>query len=308
MHRFTVENGKTMMDGKEFLVKGLRCSNGLYSEKVTKELIEQLPEYANHGLNSISVYVMGNRFGDIKGYHRDGTLNDVYRERFERIIEAADELGMMVIVGCLYWGETKAKYEAWKQADAEKAVRNTALWLAGKKYTNIMMDMDNEGMARQFKGFDNRGLVLAAKAGNPSCPVSTNYIGIPPEEADLGIHFSDKVPNKPYIESEGVPEDAPGGYWPRWSRFEDPMNPYRRTAIWNYNHIGIYTPEMKEDQIKRTAAHLDNGYGYMLASTWLQAVEPYGPNHQLGGDGTKENPGIRWWAEFVRDRYGAYRV
>jgi hypothetical protein len=47
-------------------------------------------------------------------------------------------------------------------------------------------------------------------------------------------------------------------------------------------------------------------FGYMLASTWLQAVPPLGPDHRPGGDGTTADPGIRWWLEFLRDTYGPY--
>ena len=308
MRKISVEKGKVLLDGRNFLAKGLRCSNGLFSDDVTDELINQLGVYTAHGLNTISVFVMGNRFGDIKGYHPDGTLNRTYSSRFEKIIEAADELGMAVIVGCLYWGESEAKYDNWTQKDAEKAVYETALWLREKKYTNVIIDVDNEGMALAQKGFDNRALVLSAKSAYPSCPVATNYIGLPPPEADLALHFSDKAPGKPYIESEGVPENAPGGYWVKYSRFEDLNNTYKRAIVLNYNHIGIYTDEMKVDQINRTLAHLEKGRGYMLASTWLQAVPPFGPNHNLGGYGTETDPGIRWWAEMILNRYGPYKA
>ena len=58
---------------------------------------------------------MGSRFGDVKGYNEDGTLNPVYAGRMGRIIEAADRRGMIVLVGCLYWSTSKAK---WDELDA----------------------------------------------------------------------------------------------------------------------------------------------------------------------------------------------
>ena len=45
----------------------------------------------------------------------------------------------------------------------------------------------------------------------------------------------------------------------------------------------------------------------MLASTWLQCVAPHGPNHRPGGTGTENDPGVRWWLEFLRDNYGPYK-
>ena len=74
---------------------------------------------------------------------------------------------------------------------------------------------------------------------------------------------------------------------------------------WEGNPITGYRG--KDVTITRiTAKHLDNGHGYMCASTWLQCPPPSGPNNRPGGDGTKEAPGIRWWLEFVLDKYGPY--
>ena len=101
---FSVKENKTYLSDKEILVAGLRCSNALYSEKSTKELIEHLDEYKSYGVNTVSVYVMGSRYGNFKGYLADGSLNPVYSERLARIIQAADKRGMIVLVGCLYWG------------------------------------------------------------------------------------------------------------------------------------------------------------------------------------------------------------
>jgi hypothetical protein len=44
----------------------------------------------------------------------------------------------------------------------------------------------------------------------------------------------------------------------------------------------------------------------MLASTWLQCVPPHGPNADPGGDGSKNNPGIRWWLEALKEMNGEY--
>ena len=48
---------------------------------------------------------------------------------------------------------------------------------------------------------------------DPACVLATNFRGDPPPEADLGIHFSNVDPGKPYIESEGSPKRVEGGYW-----------------------------------------------------------------------------------------------
>jgi hypothetical protein len=295
---FTVRGGKTCLNGQEFLAKGLRCSNALISDRTTQDLIDNLDTFARYGVNTVSVYFMGSRFGDVKGYHEDASLSPVHTERMARIIEAADQRGMVVLVGCLYWSTSQAKWDNWTQAEADKAVANTVSWLKEKGYRNVFVDVDNEGMAQAAKGFDPRQMVLAGKAVDPCCVIATNFRGQPPAEADLAIHHSERAAGKPYIESEASPGKAPGGYWGTYSK---------RDGYYNYINIGVYTEAMKADQIRQTTAHLARGEGYMLASTWLQCVAPYGPNQRPGGNGTEDDPGIRWWLEFLRDNHGPYK-
>jgi hypothetical protein len=246
----------------------------------------------------MSVYFQGSRFGDVKGYREDATLDPVYAKRMAKIIEAADKRGMIILVGCLYWGNSKGKWESWTQKEADAAVANTVRWLKEHDYRNVFVDVDNEGMARRAKRFDNRAMLLAGKAVDPKCVLATNYRGDPPPEADLAIHHSNRAPGKPYIESEATPGNAPGGYWGTYSK---------KDGYYNYINIGLYTDAMKRNQIAQTRRHLDNGHGYMCASTWLQCAPPYGPNHRPGGDGSKDNPGVRWWLEFIREQYGPYK-
>src|SRR5512138_2729815 len=101
-HVFTARGEKTYLNEQEILIKGLRCSNALVSDQETQELIDNLDRFAGYGVNTVSVYFMGSRFGDVKGYNEDASLNPVYAARMGRIIEAADRRGMIVLVGCLY--------------------------------------------------------------------------------------------------------------------------------------------------------------------------------------------------------------
>ena len=296
-HVFAVRGDKTYLNSAPILVKGLRCSNALTSDSATRELIDHLDTFASYGVNTVSVFFMGSRFGDVKGYRADGSLDSIYAGRMARIIEAADRRGMIILVGCLYWGGSKATHENWTQAEANGAIANTIAWLKAHDYRNVFVDVDNEGMAKRAKGFDNRQMVLAGKEVDPACVIATNFKGEPPAEADLGIHFATPVEGKPYIDSEATPTNAPGNYWGAYSK---------KDSYYNYINIGIYNDAMKANQKADTRAHLDQGRGYMLASTWLQCVPPHGPNHKPGGDGAPGNPGIKWWLEFLQAQYGPY--
>ena len=301
---FSVKGEKTYLNDHEILLKGIRLSNALISDKATDELINNLDTFASYGLNSFSVYFQGSRFGDVKGYQEDATLDPVYARRMSRIIEAADNKGFVVLVGCLYWSTSKAKWDSWTQREADLAVVNTVSWLKRQNYRNIFVDVDNEGMALREKKFDNRQMVLAGKKIDSTYLIATNFKGDAPAEADIAIHYSNRSNGKPYMETEGSTHVDPDGYWGSYSKqgeaFKNGPDKYQ------YINIGIHTEEMKKDQLEKTFEHLDHGEGYMLASTWLQCVAPEGPNHSPGGYGSENDPGIRWWLEAVRARYGSY--
>ena len=241
----------------------------------TNGLINHLDLYKSYGINTISVFFMGSRFGDVKGYNEDASLNPVYQKRMAKIIRACDQRNMIVLVGCLYWGGSKGKWESWKQKDAENAVANTVRWLSENNFRNVFVDPDNEGMANRNAGFDISGMISAAKGIDPSIMVGFNAKGSPPPNADLALHFSDKTAGLPYIESEGTMTD----YWGKYSK-ED--------GLYEYINVGVYTKGKKEEQLKNTEMHLSKGYGYIFASTWLQNVPP---NNKLGGDGSHVQSG-----------------
>jgi hypothetical protein len=100
--RFSVkeDNTGTTLGGRPMLVTGLRLSNALISDEKTQELIDHLDEFAGYGVNTFSVFFQGSRFGDIRGYRRDGSLDPRYAVRMGRLIEAAAERDMVVWLAC----------------------------------------------------------------------------------------------------------------------------------------------------------------------------------------------------------------
>ena len=284
---FTVKGSKTYLNNREFQCIGLRCSNALISDETADNLIHYLDVYKSYGINTVSVFFQGSRFGDVKGYNADGSLNQEYARRKAKIIEACDKREMVVLVGCLYWGTSKGKWEHWTQKEANAAVANTVKWLSENNYRNVFVDPDNEGMANREKGFSIEEMIAAGKKTDPEVMIGYNNHGTPPETADLALHFSDKTDDKPYIESEGTMPQ----YWGAYSKEE---------GLYNYINIGIYTPGKKQKQLELTDNHLQNGMGYLFASTWLQCIPP---NNKPGGDGSHCNPGILWWLEHIKENY-----
>ena len=299
---FSVRGEKSFLNDSEILLRGVRLSNALITDGAANELIIYLDTFAFYGLNSFSVYLQGSRFGDIKGYNEDCSIDTVYGRRLSKIIEAADEKGFVVLVGCLYYGASKAPWDSWTQEEANLAVANTVKWISVHNYRNVFVDVDNEGMARKAKGFDNRLMVLAGKAADSSIVIATNYRGDPPPEAGMAIHHSNRAAGKPYAETEGSPPGVKGGYWGAYSKQGKEWN--NGPDLYQYINIGVYTDSMKTAQINASFDHFDRGEGYFLASTWLQCVPPDGPNLRPGGYGASDDPGIRWWLVKVKERFG----
>ncbi len=277
------------LNDRPFLVVGLRVSNALISDEKTRELIDNMDLFASYGMNTFSVFFQGSRFGDIKGYDEDATLNPTYAARMGRIIEAADARGMVVLVGCLYYGNSRGKWDGWEQAEANRAIANTVRWLKEHDHRNVFIDVNNEHMA----DFDDSQLIAAGKAVDPSYVIGTSGKDTPPN-ADLSLHHgSPNIPGKYYIESEGTCE----GYWGEYSK---------RKGLYDYINIGIYTDTLKRKIIDHTNRVLNRGHGFIFASTWLQCPPPSGPNHTPGGNGTSGHRGILWWLEHVRAIVGSY--
>lgn len=314
-YRFSVEGDQLLLNGQPFKVIGLRLSNALISDMATQQLIDNLDTFRGYGVNTVSVFLMGSRFGDVRGYRADATLDPVYAARLGRIIQAADQRGMVVLVGCLYWSTSRAKEHldgTWTQVDANRAVANTVAWLRDHDYRNVFVDVDNEGMAQAAKKWDIASMIDAAHAVDPTIMIAYNSHRPPPANADLYIHHSAKVAGKPWVQTEGTPRNASGRYWGTFSK---------RDGYYNYIRIGRYTPAMKEDQFKQTHQDIDQHNGHMLASTWLQCAPAEGvggPFMTPGGmaeseaideDVTKLQPdaGVLWWLMHVKARYGPWQ-
>ncbi len=288
---FTINenNTGTELNGKPFLVMGLRVSNALISDEKVNELIENMDLFAAYGINTFSVFFQGSRFGDIKGYNEDATLNEVYAERMGKIIEAADVRGMVILVGCLYYGNSKGKWEIWGQEEANQAIANTVRWLKENNYRNVFIDVNNEQMA----GFDDAELIAAGKAVDPSYVIGTSGRKTP-DNAGLSLHHGDPdIPGKYYIQTEGTGVN----YWGDYSK---------KKGLYNYINIGIYPDWMKEKMKKYTTSFTKKGQGFIFASTWLQCPPPSGPNHRPGGYGTEDDPGVLWWLEHAKTLVESY--
>src|SRR5213080_3484255 len=70
-----------------------------------------------------------------------GSLRTDYMKRLERIIDRADELGMVVILGYFYFGQDERLRD---EAAVIRATDNATEWIFARGYRNVLVEIDNE--------------------------------------------------------------------------------------------------------------------------------------------------------------------
>lgn len=123
-------------------------------ERNTDEFIAAMPSWLTYGLISFTLNLQGGSplgYGN-KGwintaFNDDGTLRPDYFARLERILDRADELGMVPILGLFYFGQDQTLRD-------ETAVLNatdlTLDWLFARGYQNILIEVCNESTETNY--------------------------------------------------------------------------------------------------------------------------------------------------------------
>src|SRR6266567_80318 len=118
-------------------------------DRNTNEFLAEMPGWRKHGLLAVTLNLQG---GSPQGYSRDqpwhnsalnedGSLDGKTMARLARVIEKADELGMVVILGIYYFGQDeRLKYEAAVLAGVDATID----WAAAKNYANVLIEINNE--------------------------------------------------------------------------------------------------------------------------------------------------------------------
>lgn len=118
-------------------------------ERNTREFIAAMPEWRRHGLNAFTLNFQG---GSPQGYSKaqpwhnsafnaDGSLRPAYLTRLGRILDRADALGMVVILGYFYFGQDE------RLTDEAAVIRGTRIatdWILSRGYTHVLVEIANE--------------------------------------------------------------------------------------------------------------------------------------------------------------------
>ena len=164
------------------------------ADRNTREFIAAMPQWSRRGLLAFTINFQG---GSPQGYSKEqpwltsaftiaGELRPEYAARMGLIIDAADELGMVVILGYFYFGQEP------RMAGEEAVIRacdEATAWVLQQRYTNVLIEIANESDINYKHSIINppRGHELiervqqqsTGKVDNPAgrLLVSTSYSG-----------------------------------------------------------------------------------------------------------------------------------
>jgi hypothetical protein len=171
------------------------------AERNVREFIAAMPEWKRHGLLAFTVNFQG---GSPEGYSSkqpwetgaftaDGSLRPEFADRMRRVLDAADEQGMVVILGYFYFGQSPRFTD---DAAVIRATDEATRWLLAGGWRNVLVEICNESnpnyrppilrpdrvsdlieRVRQTKARDGHTLLVGTSFGGRVVP-STNAIAV----------------------------------------------------------------------------------------------------------------------------------
>lgn len=237
---------------------------GFNSMKNTSDFIRRIPSYHAVGVRAFTLNLQGGMPGYEgavnSAYNPDGSLKTDYMARVAGVIEACNQSGIAVILGCFYQRQDQVLQD---EAAIKQAIRNTVQWINEQGFQNVVLEIANEFM---HGGFDHElisdperhvELIQLAKQEAPNLLVSTSGMGdgrmpdVIAREVDfILIHFNG-------------------------TRIED--IPARITALKSYNKPIVCNEDDKvnEAAVDAMLASVRNGVSYGYMNSKVNQYEPF---------------------------------
>lgn len=118
-------------------------------DRNTAEFVAAMPQWRRQGLLAITLNLQGgNPEGytqeqpwNNSGFREDGSLRPEVTARLEKILDRADGLGMVVILGLFYFGQDHRLRD---EGAVLAALDNALDWILEKGYRNVLVEVNNE--------------------------------------------------------------------------------------------------------------------------------------------------------------------
>lgn len=311
----TTSGHRLLKDGRPCKLWGLRTASGVNSDEDNDALIAALDDYAGFGVNALTVFLQGSSGGYCQAFSPDGTAVDRnIRRRLERLLDETERRGFVLIVGLFY--QRSGRLES---AEAYVRAAETAAGLLRER-RHVIVNAVNENNSRLWTGSpypmgDAEAvgrLCRVVKLAAPQLPVGgggydpeTNLLLARDARLDVllydDIEFPSTLPRylaqglaMPHINVETI-GSASGG----WAAL--PGGEQVR-GVWPEKRVGRTCGKEDFYGYIRAAAEHDGVHLFGHLQAWFQGKEQGLPanRYDVGGCGTLDEPGIRWYLEAVR--------
>jgi hypothetical protein len=159
-------------------------------DRNTREFVEAMDDWSRYGLNSFTINLQGGSpvgYGNQKNwlnsaFYEDGRLRPEFMRRLEKILNRADQLNMVVMLGLFYFGQDQNLRD---EEAIRSGVKNAIDWLFNKGYRNVLIEVNNECNIKQYdheilkpeRVHELIEMVKGMKEKGYRYPVSTSYGG-----------------------------------------------------------------------------------------------------------------------------------
>jgi len=323
--KLALRGDRFVVNGTPVDLYGIRVASASQSDEYTKALIESLDDYKAHGVNGITVFLQGSSGGFSDPFSPDGTaLDPNHARRVTKIVEACDARGMVVIVGIFYQRTMRDMNDVRRLQGAtavRQAVRTTTALL--RDYTNVIINIANEQNSGLYRGLDfiqfndPQRIIELCELVHETDPDRLVGGGGYDDALNVTIGRSAAVDVLLFDTSSRDIEANQDSGW-HYDHFIEHgvvgkpivnvelFGGWTRQCVSATGEPGAFRSEHKQLYFREVdaAARRPGLSVFFHANPWCQGPSMDKPvRYALAGQGTPDDPGIRWWFEYVRAKW-----
>jgi hypothetical protein len=308
--KFEVRADRPFLGGKPIDLWGLRCGNALMSDAVTERHVNCLDNCIAHGINCIGVYIQGSNGGwpDVNagrnGYTPEGALKPEFARRLEWLVQEADKRGMVIMVGLL---SPRKDQELKDESAVQRAIEETAKFLAARKLRNVFVDLVHEYNAVRINSRLDHDILHEPDGPSKKAKLTAWFKKYAP---DILVGVCPSFPT-------GTADSYPGmdvRIIQKGATIPDTgfVVNVETTREDTYDNDGVFSPEARTRMLTVWQTYKAKPNAYMLFhAAYIQGVTDKsgtGPHPEMGGNGTStDDRGVRFYFDWVRSNIGPYQ-
>ena len=270
-HVLSIEGSAFFMDGKPFNMWGIRVASATEDGQSLAHLSAQLDDYSKYGVNTLAVVI------------------GIFYQRVP---------------------EDRIRLQDWEAS--VNAVRTVAEWLKKRNFRNVILNIANEQNSSYYrdKPWSRVGnpddilyLCRTAKEANPGLIVGAGGYNL-----EKNIVIGNSPDTDVLLFDTSIPEEPSIYHFRKYqeSGIRKPMVNVEMFGAWTKKFadgVFIGNPSIRYYYEEVDSVSSTNGlYTFFFAQDWVQGKSTGKVNrYELGGAGTPEDPGIRWYFEYVKE-------